>query len=120
MLSVDNLRRIADELLDDGGPEAYTRSAINRYYYFCHLTVREIAEDQTIEEFEGNRTDHETAVDVLFDFGLDGLADNLQELYHVRGDADYDLGYTPSKRDVNLAQGLADRLPKRLEEKGIA
>lgn len=119
MLTVENLKTIADELLEGGEPEAYTRSAINRYYYFCHLTVRQIAEDQTIEEFEGDSSDHETAVDVLTDFGLDGLADNLQELYHTRGHADYEIGYEPSGRDVRLAQGLAERLPERLEEQGV-
>jgi hypothetical protein len=119
MLTVENLRRVAEELLDEDGPEAFDRTAVNRYYYFCHLTVRELAEDQAMEGFRGDASDHRTAVRVLRTLGLDGLADNLQDLYDLRGDVDYDIGYSLGTGDIAFAEGLAERLPEKLEEQGL-
>lgn len=118
MLNVEDLREIADALLAED-TEAHVRSAINRYYYYCHLRVRQVNQRHRVAEFGDDRTDHRTAVRILQDLGLHTHGSMLNRLLSIRGKADYDLGWRPEEHHVRTATTLVERLDKSIDAKGL-
>lgn len=116
---IDRLFEIAFQHQNGAIDEADLRTSVNRYYYFCHLTVRSWAVRFGSVRFEGNAGDHDTAIQALHENALSGIAGRLESLKQLRGEADYDLGSEFDLDDVDWAQDVAEDLYSKLDEQGF-
>lgn len=118
-MKIDRLFEIASRIHQGDAHEAELRSSVNRYYYFCHLTVRSWAERFAPVDFEGDAGDHNAAMDALREISLSGIADRMEWLKTTRGVADYELQREITGEHADRARVVAEDLFSRLGEQGI-